>query len=188
MMKRISLFALLVLANIFMGQASIAAESNNAYRLQQGDEIQISVWGEEKLLQSVKVLPDGSVTFPLAGRVEVVGLTTPEAEAQITAKLKKYLPDPQVTVVVNNINGNIFYVVGKVAKPGAILISGPTTVLQGISLAGILDKFAATDEIKVLRTQSGVQKAIPVNYGKLIKGQELNSNIFLMPGDVILVP
>lgn len=164
---------------------SVAAD---AYRLQQGDAVQVSVWGEEKLLQEVKVLPDGSITFPLAGRVEVVGLSTPEAEVLITDKLKKYLPDPQVTVVVRTTDGNRFYVVGKVIKPGPVLITGPISALQGLSLAGGFDKFAATDQIKILRTDGRSQKAIPLNYGRLVNGQDLGDNIQLRPGDVILVP
>lgn len=177
--------ALVSLALLATSLVSFAAD---AYRLQQGDAVQISVWGEEKLLQEVKVLPDGSITFPLAGRVEVVGLSTPEAEALITEKLKKYLPDPQVTVVVQSTDGNRFYVVGKVIKPGPVLIAGPISALQGLSLAGGFDKFAATDQIKILRTEGRVQKAIPLNYGRLVNGQDLSDNIQLRPGDVILVP
>lgn len=177
--------ALLSLSLLTFSLLSIAAD---AYRLQQGDAVQVSVWGEEKLLQEVKVLPDGSITFPLAGRVEVVGLSTPEAETLITEKLKKYLPDPQVTVVVHATDGNRFYVVGKVTKPGPVPITGPISALQGLSLAGSFDKFAATDQIKILRTEGKSQKAIPLNYGKLVNGQDLAGNIQLMSGDVILVP
>jgi len=179
-----------ITAFISLGLLSTALVSSaaDAYRLQQGDAVQVSVWGEEKLLQEVKVLPDGSITFPLAGRVEVVGLSTPEAEVLITEKLKKYLPDPQVTVVVHSTDGNRFYVVGKVIKPGPVLITGPISALQGLSLAGGFDKFAATDQIKILRTEGKAQKAIPLNYGRLVNGQDLGDNIQLRPGDVILVP
>jgi polysaccharide biosynthesis/export protein len=185
MHHQIKLIAFLICGMLSQASAVFAAD---AYRLQQGDAVQVSVWGEEKLLQEVKVLPDGSITFPLAGRVEVVGLSTPDAEAKITEKLKKYLPDPQVTVVVRSTEGNRFYVVGKVAKAGAIPITGPISALQGLSLAGVFDKFAATDEIKILRGEGDHQKVIPLNYGKLVKGQDLSGNIQLMSGDVILVP
>lgn len=179
---------LTVFVSLSLLSTSFVLLAADAYRLQQGDAVQVSVWGEEKLLQEVKVLPDGSITFPLAGRVEVVGLSTPEAETLITEKLKKYLPDPQVTVVVRAIEGNRFYVLGKVTKPGPVPITGPISALQGLSLAGSFDKFAATDQIKILRSEGNTQKAIPLNYGKLINGQDLASNIQLMSGDVILVP
>ena len=180
-------FALFTACFMFSG-VSFSAESNEAYKLNQGDVLQISVWGEESLQKEVRVLPDGSITFPLAGRVEVANATTPEIEKRITEKLKTYLPDPQVTVVISNIEGNRAYIIGKVLRPGAILITGPMTVLQAISLAGGLDRFADSDSIKVLRGSAGAQTVLPVNYDKLIKGQDLSSNVLLNTGDTILVP
>lgn len=180
-------FALFTACSMFSG-ASFSAESIEAYKLNQGDVLQISVWGEESLQKEVRVLPDGSITFPLAGRVEVANATTPEIEKRITEKLKTYLPDPQVTVVISNIEGNRAYIIGKVLRPGAVLITGPMTVLQAISLAGGLDKFADSDSIKVLRGSAGAQTVLPVNYDKLIKGQDLSSNVLLNTGDTILVP
>ena len=167
---------------------STSAFSADAYKLNQGDALQISVWGEETLQKEVKVLPDGSISFPLAGRVEVAGNTTTEVEKLVTDKLKTYLPDPQVTVIVSNIEGNRAYILGKVLRTGPILLASPMTVLQALSLAGGLDKFADLDQIKVLRSVSGKQIVIPVNYDRLIKGQNLESNILLSTGDTILVP
>ena len=167
---------------------STSAFSADAYKLNQGDALQISVWGEETLQKEVKVLPDGSISFPLAGRVEVAGNTTTEVEKLVTDKLKTYLPDPQVTVIVSNIEGNRAYILGKVLRTGPILLASPMTVLQALSLAGGLDKFADLDQIKVLRSVSGKQIVIPVNYDRLIKGQNLESNILLNTGDTILVP
>ena len=180
-------FTLFTACSIFSG-ASFSAESNEAYKLNQGDVLQISVWGEESLQKEVRVLPDGSITFPLAGRVEVANATTPEIEKRITEKLKTYLPDPQVTVTISNTEGNRAYIIGKVLRPGAILITGPMTVMQAISLAGGLDRFADKDSIKVLRGSAGAQTVLLVNYDKLIKGQDLNSNVQLNTGDTILVP
>ena len=180
-------FTLFTACSIFSG-ASFSAESNEAYKLNQGDVLQISVWGEESLQKEVRVLPDGSITFPLAGRVEVANATTPEIEKRITEKLKTYLPDPQVTVMISNIEGNRAYIIGKVLRPGAVLLTGPMTVMQAISLAGGLDRFADKDSIKVLRGSAGAQTVLLVNYDKLIKGQDLNSNVQLNTGDTILVP
>lgn len=183
-MKKNLFFTVLVTAITFSNVANAA----DAYKLNQGDTLQISVWGEDTLQKEVKILPDGSISFPLAGRAEVANLTTPEVEKLITEKLKTYLPDPQVTVVVSNADGNRAYVIGKVLRPGAVLLSGPITVLQALSLAGGLDKFADSDSIKVLRKGASGQSTVSVNYDSLIKGQSLESNVILNTGDTILVP
>ena len=174
-----------VLAILSYASATFGAEP---YRLHEGDMLQVSVWGEDTLQKEVRVLPDGSISFPLAGRVEVANLSTPEVEKQITEKLKTYLPDPQVTVVVSNIEGNRAYIAGKVLKPGAIMITGPLTVLQAISLAGGVDKFADSDSIKIIRRNDNKQDTISVNYDRLIKGQDLETNVLLSSGDTIIVP
>ena len=172
----IKLIYALFFAGLMLSNAAFSAE---AYKLNQGDMLQISVWGEETLQKEVRVLPDGSISFPLAGRVEVANTTTPEVEKLVTEKLKAYLPDPQVTVIVSNIEGNRAYVLGKVLHPGPVLLIAPMTVLQALSFAGGLDKFADLDAIKVLRKGANGQTAIPVNYDKLIEGQSLDSNILL---------
>ena len=123
-----------------------------AYKLRHGDALMVSVWRDEALRMEVRVLPDGSITFPLAGRVEVVGLSTPEVEARVAEKLKKYIPVPVVTVAITATDGNQVYVLGKVVRPGAVtLISPETTVLQMLSQVGGLDRFADGNSIRVLR-------------------------------------
>ncbi len=149
----------------------------------------VSVWHQDALQKQVIVLPDGSITLPLAGRVDVEGLSTPEAEARITEKLKKYLPEPVVTVVVAAIDGNRAYVIGKVLKPGPLIISGPTTVLQAISLAGGFDKFADETDIKVIRQGAqNTTKIYPVDYKDIVSGKDISSNIYLKAGDTVVVP
>ncbi len=187
---RIKTLLWLLIGHLFMISISVvnAAEVSQTYRLRQGDLIQVSVWGEDKLQKESVVLPDGSITYPLAGRVEVVGLTSVEAEKRIAEKLKGYLPDPQVSVVITKIEGNLAHVLGKVMKPGQVLMTGPMTVLDALSVAGGLDKFADRNNIKVLRNTPQGQKAIPIHYDQLIRGEHLESNIVLNPGDTILVP
>jgi polysaccharide export outer membrane protein len=180
---------LFMLGQIFVLTNSIAnADTNQSYKLRQGDLIQVSVWGEDKLQKESLVLPDGNITYPLAGRVEVVGLTSTEVEKRIADKLKAYLPDPQVSVVIVSITGNIAHVMGKVLKPGQVLMTGPMTVLDALSMAGGFDKFANRNGIKVLRKTPQGQKAIPIYYDQLLNGQNLDNNITLIPGDTILVP
>lgn len=161
---------------------------DDTYKLKEGDSLNVSVWGEETLQKEAIVLPDGSITFPLAGRVEVANDTVVQVEKKITEKLKVYLPDPQVTVVVSSIKGNQIFILGKVLTPGPVLMTGPMTVMQALSLTGGFDKFADLDSIKVLRTVNGKQQVLPVNYNELIRGKKLESNVLLNAGDTILVP
>lgn len=176
---------LLSMSLLFVSQFASADEP---YRLHHGDAVFVSVWGEETLNKEVRVLPDGSITFPLAGRVLVANSTTAEAEKRLSEKLKVYLADPQVTVVVTSVEGNKAFVIGKVLKTGPIPLVGPTTVLQALSMAGGFDRFANLSNIKVLRSVSGKQMATAINYDKLIQGDSLGTNMLLQPGDTILVP
>lgn len=167
---------------------SSAAEKSDAYQLSPGDALLVSVWREDALQKEVRVLPDGSITFPLAGRVEVSGLDTPEVAKRIAARLKEYIPDPNVTVVITGIEGNRAYVLGKVPKPGPVVMSGPTTVLQALSMAGGLDKFADEGAIKVVRRKGSEQEILSVSYKELISGRNMSTNLQLKAGDTILVP
>ena len=182
------IYCFVVSISVFFTSLATSAESNSIYKLNQGDTLFISVWGDETLKKEVKVLPDGSISFPLAGRIEVANTSTPEVEKTLTEKLKTYLSDPNVSVVVTNTDGNRVYIIGKVLKPGPFALTAPTTILQALSYAGGLDKFADLKEIKVLRNGGKGQVTIPVNYDKLINGQDLDSNILLHTGDTILVP
>ncbi len=170
----------------FIFAATSYAQSE--YVLHQGDVVQISVWGESTLQKEVKVLPDGSITFPLAGRIDVENTTPTAAAKKIEEKLKAFLPEPNVSLVVTSPDGYRAYVVGKVLKPGVISLGSPVNVLQALSLAGGVDKFAAEDEIKIIRDVDGKQVIFNVHYNKLLKGLELDTNIDLMPNDTVLVP
>ena len=186
MMKLLVVFTLL-LAYFNAGMA-VAADKPAAYQLHQGDTVVVSVWGKDSLKQQVVVLPDSSITLPLAGRIEVGGLSTPEVEGLITEKLKKYLKDPVVTVVIAGIDGNRAYVTGKVLKPGPLIISGPITVLQAISMADGVDKFADESGIKVIRAKPDGQGVLPVHYKDIISGKDMSTNIQLKAGDTVVVP
>lgn len=178
-----------ILALVSLCAACVAvAQETDKYRLRAGDTALVSVWREDTLQKEVRVLPDGSITFPLVGRIEVAGLGTPEAEQRITAKLKAYLPDPIVTFVVTGIEGNRAYVLGKVAKPGPFIMVDATTVLQALAIAGGLDKFANEDAIKVIRWRGSEQIVLPVNYRDLIAGRNMATNLQLRAGDTVVVP
>jgi polysaccharide biosynthesis/export protein len=180
--------ALLLLCACLSNETAVAADMPDIYRLHQGDKVLISVWREETLQKEVVVLPDGSVTFPLIGRVDVAGLSTPEVEQSIAAKLKKYFPEPIVTVVIVGIEGNRAFVTGKVMHPGTLTINGPITVLQAISIVGGFDKFADESSIKVIRVKADGQEILPVNYKDIISGKNVSTNIQLKAGDTLVVP
>jgi len=182
------LVALALLQASFTADIAVAADKSVVYHLHQGDKILVSVWGEDTLKQEVAVLPDSSITLPLAGRVEVGGLSTPEVEQLIAEKLKKYLKDPVVTVVISGLEGNRAYVTGKVLKPGPLIITGPITVLQAISIANGVDKFADEGGIKVIRIKPDGQEVLPVHYSDIISGKDMSTNIQLKAGDTIVVP
>lgn len=161
----------------------------SSYQLQQGDTVTISVWGEETLMmKDLRVLPDGTISFPLVGSVVVRDTTPNQVSALLAEKLKQFLPEPQVTVVVTSTEGNKAYIVGKVSKPGPIPLVNPTTVLNALSMAGVLDRFADKSSIKIIRMTDNGQVAIPVHYDSLIRGSNLESNILLKTGDTIVVP
>lgn len=187
-MNRVIFFALSLLLVSAKAELALAADKPDIYQLRQGDTVLISVWREDSLQKEVVVLPDGSITFPLIGRVEVAGLGTPEIERRITAKLKEFLPEPVVTVVISKIDGNRAYVMGKVMHPGSLIISGPITVLQAISIVGGFEKFADEGGINVIRAKSDGQEIFPVHYKNIISGKDMSSNILLKAGDTIVVP
>jgi len=162
----------------------ISVVQADSYQIRQGDVLDVSVWGDETLKKEIRVLPDGSISFPLAGQITVAGHSPSDVAAMITSNLKKYLPDPEVTVIVQSTDGNRIYILGKVNTPGAIPLQGPMTVLQALSISGGFDRFADLDEIKVLRGK----KTLDVHYKDLLQGQNLGSNYVLQADDTILVP
>jgi polysaccharide biosynthesis/export protein len=188
MMSMKSLLTFVLLVACISGTTAFAAGKADIYRLHPGDSVSVSVWGQDSLKQQVVVLPDSSITLPLSGRIEVGGLSTPEVEQRITEKLLKYIKSPVVTVVIVSIDGNRAFVTGKVLKPGPLLLSAPTTVLQAISIAGGFDKFADESDIKVIRAESGSQEVLPIHYNDIITGKDMSTNIQLKAGDTIVVP
>lgn len=160
------------------------------YLIRHGDRLMVSVWREEGLSREVRVLPDGSISFPLVGRMVVTGLTTADVERRITDAIKKYIPEASVTASVTATEGNTVFVIGKVLKPGQIPLMAPdVTVLQVLSQVGGLDRFADGDAIIVLRRDAaGRQQAIRVRYNALMHGEALDTNVTLLGGDTVLVP
>jgi polysaccharide export outer membrane protein len=166
-----------------------AANSQSGYEYVIGpqDVLHVSVWKETDLTASLPVRPDGKISLPLLDDVQAAGLTPKQLAASITDRLRKYVADPRVTVVVTEINSKRIYMVGEVLHAGATPMLPNMTVLQALSSAG-LNQFANTKGIYVLRTENGKQQKMPVNYKRLVKGERIEQNYLLQPGDTIVVP
>jgi polysaccharide biosynthesis/export protein len=158
------------------------------YHLQPGDVITVSVWKETDLQTDVLLRPDGAFSFPLAGEVEAVGKTVDEVRLVLVDRLKKYIPNPVVTVAVKLIGGNRIYVVGRVNHAGDFPLSTPLDVMQAIALAGGTTPFAAINDIVILRRQNGGQQALHFHYSDVARGKELAQNVLLQTGDTVVVP
>ncbi|MHB8624141.1 MAG: polysaccharide biosynthesis/export family protein [Sulfuricaulis sp.] len=161
----------------------------DTYQIQPGDILNIDVWKEQDLQREVTVRPDGGLNFPLVGDIDTAGKTTTELQKEITTKLVKFVPDPVVTVSVKQSLGNMIYVAGKVNKPGNFVANRDTDVMQALSMAGGLTPYASENKIKILRRdEHGVLKSIPFKYSEVEKGVNLEQDIILQGGDVVVVP
>jgi polysaccharide export outer membrane protein len=165
-----------------------AASEPPAYTLQPGDVIDISVWKEPDLTREVLIRPDGGLSFPLAGEITTTGMTVEAVRLALTERLKRYLPNPVVTVAVKTIGGNRIYVLGKVNHAGEFNFSSPVDVMQALSLAGGTTPFAASNDIVILRRHDGRVEALRFRYGEVERGKDLAQDVVLQSGDTVVVP
>jgi len=182
----------LVLASAAMAAPPAPASgppADTSYTVKPGDTLLVSVWKEPDLQGPVLVRPDGMFSFPLAGQMDARNKTVAELQQELTAKLKKFISDPVVTVSIQEIKGNKVYVIGQVQKPGDFVVNPRVDVMQALSMAGGTTPFAALGDIMILRrTESGQQQALPFKYTDVIRGRNLGQNIMLQAGDVVVVP
>ncbi len=158
------------------------------YLVKPGDILLVSVWKEPDMTLEALVRPDGKFSFPLAGDVQAAGQSVSTIQADIIKKIETYIPDAVATVMMKSIEGNKAYVVGKVNRPGPILMTNDTNVMQALSIAGGAAQFAGLKDIIILRGQGGNQSAIEFNYDEVENGENLQQNITLQAGDVVVVP
>jgi polysaccharide export outer membrane protein len=158
-----------------------------SYVIGADDTLHISVWKEPDLTATLPVRPDGKISMPLLDDVQAAGLTPMQLAAAMTEKLKKYIADPRVTVVVTAMNSQRIFVLGEVLHTGAMPLTPNMTVLQALASAGFT-QFANTKGIYILRTMNGKQQKLPFNYKQVVKGEAIDENIVLKPGDTIVVP
>jgi polysaccharide biosynthesis/export protein len=166
-----------------------AAQANGGYIIGPEDILAINVWKEPDISRSVPVRSDGAISLPLVGEVEAGGKTTVELEQEITAKLRTYISEPVVAVMVQEMRSKRFNVLGQVAKPGSYLLTSNTTVLDAIALAGGFRDFAKQKSIYVLRKNpDGSETRLPFNYKDAVKGKNAEQNVKLLPRDSVVVP
>jgi polysaccharide biosynthesis/export protein len=169
-------------------QGSVEQPDPGIYHIGIEDELQISVWKEPEISTTVVVRPDGMITVPLLNDVYVSGLQTSELQSLLTEKLKPFVNEPQVTIIVRGIKSRKVYVYGQVAKPGAYQLVGRKTVLEILSESGGLSLFAKKGSIYVLRNINNTKTKLPFNYNNALKGKHPNDNFELYPSDIIVVP
>jgi len=162
-------------------------ENSPDYVIGADDTLHISVWKEPDLSETLPVRPDGKISMPLLNDITAAGLTPLELKDSITEKLKKYVSDPRVTVVVTAMNSRRIFVTGEVNHSGPISLLPHMTVLQALAQAGFT-QFANPKATYLLRTQDGKQTKLPFNYKDVVKGNHPEQNIELKPGDTIVVP
>jgi len=152
------------------------------------DVLSIMYWRDKEMTTDVVVRPDGKISLPLLNEFQAAGLTPAELHDRILEGSKRYLEDPNLTVVIKQINSRKVFITGEISKPGPYNLTTPTTVLQLIALAGGLKEFAKSDKIVIVRIENGRTMAYPFNYKQVMARKKLQQNIELKPGDTVVIP
>ena len=180
--------AIMILASPSNANAQEPVQPTNSYKILPGDLLMVSVWKEPDLQLELLVRPDGAMSMPLAGEVSTKDKSVTDLQAELTSRLARYINDPVVTVSVSQVLGNKVYVIGQVNRPGDFVVNPQVDVLQALSMAGGTTPFADLDNIIVLRRINSVQTALSFNYKDVIRGRNLQQNVMLQSGDVVVVP
>jgi polysaccharide export outer membrane protein len=169
---------------------NVSASNNPVtdYIIGPGDILDVSVWKEAALTKLVTVLPDGKISFPLIGEIMAEGLTVKQLKKKLEEKILRYVPHPNLSVAVHEVNSLQIYVIGKVHNPGHFELHTNLNVLQALSMAGGLNPFAKKNKIKIFRETRDGTKIFDFRYADVIEGKHLEQNMQLVRGDVIVVP
>jgi len=186
-MASMALFAVLALVAV-LAPAQAQQLGGLEYRIGPEDVLHISVWKDEDLDRKVLVRPDGGISFPLVGDIQVSGRTPLEVQDEIRNRLARYVPDAEVTVSVEKISGYTIFVLGEVNEPGQHTLGRYVDVVQALTLAGGTTPYASESKIRVLRRQDGREVVYSVNFTNIKRGRGLQQNIILQSGDVVVVP
>ena len=164
--------------------------ASGSYRIGPEDVVEISVWKNQDLSLTVAVRPDGMISMPLLGDIQASGTTPTELQESIRARLKEYMGDPTVSVIVREIQSQAFFILGEVNRPGKFPLKSETTILQAVSIAGGFSQWAEKDRMIILRKDPGrpEEGRITVRYKQIVSGKVPNANILLKPGDTVIIP
>jgi polysaccharide export outer membrane protein len=165
-----------------------SVETPADYIIGPDDQLSVLFWRDKDMSTDVTVRPDGKITLPLLDELQAAGLTPKQLRQKITEEAKKYVEDPNATVVVRQINSRKVFITGQVTKPGPYPLMAPTTVVQLIAMAGGVTDYAKSQDIVVMRTENGKPVSFKVNYKDLSKQKNLKQNIELKAGDTVIVP
>ena len=177
-----------LVALLLIVTAGLAGAQEVGYTVKPGDTLLISVWKEPDLQGPVLVTPDGGFSFPLVGQVDANGKTVTELQKIVTDRLRQYIAEPVVTVSVRDIKGNKVFVIGQVNRPGEFVVNPRVDVMQALSMAGGTTPFAALSGIIILRRSGAEQEALKFDYTDVVKGRNLQQNVELRSGDIVVVP
>jgi len=173
---------------LFSGLASSQQLGGLEYRIGPEDILHISVWKEEDLDRKVLVRPDGGISFPLVGDIQVSGRTPLEVQDEIRQRIQRFVPEAEVTVSVDEISGYTVFVLGEVKEPGQFTLGRYVDVVQALTLAGGTTPYASESKIKILRRQDGREVVYKFSFSDIERGRSLEQNIILQSGDVVVVP
>jgi polysaccharide export outer membrane protein len=169
--------------------AEVSKPHDDSFVIGDNDVLAINVWKEPDVSRSVPVRSDGKISLPLAGEIQASGLTPLKLEQDIASKLQSYISEPEVTVIVQQINSQKFNILGMVSKPGSYSLTNSSTVLDAIAAAGGFRDFAKQKSIYVLRRNpNGTESRLPFNYKNVVKGKNPDQNVKLQPNDTIVIP
>jgi len=167
--------------------AMVATQTD--YRIHAGDLLLVGVYDDPKMPPiNVTVTPDGKFSFPLIGILVAGGKTPEQLRVEMETKLRKFVSEPVVTCSIVEVKGNVAYVIGQVAKPGAIVMNPAVNVLQALSIAGGGNAYAKLDSVIVIRNAVGGQRTLNFHYSQVSNGKNLEQNVQLESGDVVVVP
>jgi polysaccharide export outer membrane protein len=168
--------------------ATASKPHDDTFVIGNDDVLAINVWKEPDISRSIPVRSDGKISLPLVGEVQAAGQTPAALEKEIAGKLKNYISEPEVTVMVQQVNSQKFNILGQVVRPGAYVIANSPTVLDAIALAGGFRDFAKQKSIYVLRQTATGETRLSFNYKEVVQGKNMAQNVKLQPRDTIIVP
>lgn len=182
----LALFPLILCAQEKAAAEIVSLEGD--YIIGPGDVLFVSVWKDPALTQSVPVRPDGKISFPLIGEIQAGGRSVSQVKEEMEEKISRYVPDPVLTIGIQEIKSMLVYVIGRVNSPGRFAVYSNVDVLQALAMAGGCNPFADTKNIRVFRKAGSRTLIMDFNYNDVSMGKRLEQNVMLERGDVIVVP